>query len=96
MIKFTEAENNKQFISISNFNIPTEKLISILTKEKPNIIEGIYQIDEVEILLALENVTYGFSLNELRRIINNYTPAIVYCFCVDLNLKSQRYIDKND
>ena len=90
MIKFTEAENNKQFISISNFDIPTEELISILTKEKPNIIDGIYRIDEGEILLTLDNVTYGFSLNELRRIINNYTPAIVYCFCVDLNLESQR------
>lgn len=95
MIKFTEQDNNKQFISIeikSNETDIIRDLIYILKSTYPALQQSNIIFDDSEILIEIDNnINYGFSLNELKEYIKTVAAATVTHFCVDLTEPSQRY-----
>lgn len=93
MIKFTEQDNNKQFISIEIKDNKSTKIISENLKktyvalQQANII-----YDTSEIIIEIDNnIDFGFSLNELREHIKTVAAATVTHFCVDTDEPTQRY-----
>ena len=100
MIKFTKADDNKQFISIIvNGNKPIQDVYNYIVNLYPIVKNIFYKMDSSEILLNLlsidaqrqNNFTYGFSLNQLRQSINKIARCTVTHFSVDLTEPSQRY-----
>lgn len=93
MIKFTEKDNNKQFISIELKDNTTTEIIS---KNLKKIYESLQQAniicDTSEIIIEIDNnMDFGFSLNELREYINTLVEATVSHFVVDMDEPTQRY-----
>lgn len=89
---FNLTDDNKQYISITiKDGASTNKVADHIIGKIP-VIEKISKYDSDEILIQLENnIDYGFSLNELRKKIAEIAKADIYIFCVDINMKSQRY-----
>ncbi len=93
MIKFTEKDNNKQFISIElKDNTSTEMIIENLKKTYEALQQANIIFDDSEILIEINNnINYGFSLNELREYIKTNAAATVTHFSVDTDEPTQRY-----
>ncbi len=95
MIKFTNAYDNQQFISIAIDNpeeVNVDYLISRIKAEYPSIQALHIVFDESEILIPLTNdCKYGFSLNQLREYLRPIAAATVSHFCVDMDEPTQRY-----
>lgn len=93
MIKFTEKDNNKQFISIVVKDGKATATINESLKEKfPALQQANIIFDDAEILIEIDNnIKYGFSLNQLREYIGTITAADVTTFCVDTDEPEQRY-----
>ncbi len=93
MIKFTEQDNNKQFISIEiKDNTPTETISENLKNKYPALQQANIIFDDSEILIEIDNnINYGFSLNELREYIKTNAAATVTHFSVDTDEPTQRY-----
>lgn len=99
MIKFTTVDDNKQFISIIvNDNTPIQNIYNYIVELYSPVKDVFNKMDSNEILLNLlsseeqkkNKFTYGFSLNELKKAINNIACCTVTHFCVDLAEPSQR------
>lgn len=93
MIKFTEQDNNRQFISIEiKDNTPTETISENLKKTYEALQQANIVFDGSEILIEIDNsINYGFSLNELREHIKTIAAATVIHFSVDTDKPTQRY-----
>lgn len=93
MIKFTEQDNNKQFISIEiKDNTPTEAISENLKKTYEALQQANIICDTSEIIIEIDNnIDFGFSLNELREYIKTIAAATVTHFCVDTDEPTQRY-----
>lgn len=101
MIRFTKADDNKQFISIivNDNNTSIQNVYNYIAVLYPSIKNVFYKMDNDEILFDLlsgneqekNNFTYGFSLNQLKQTINHIACCSVTHFCVDLAEPSQRY-----
>ncbi len=93
MIKFTEKDNNKQFISINtDENTNIDIIVQEIRKQYPSLKQLHIIFDEAEILIPLETgFPYGFSLNELREYIKPIAAATVTHFSVDTEEPTQRY-----
>lgn len=94
MIKFTEQDNNKQFISIAvKDNTPTETINENLKNKYAALQQANIIFDDSEILIKIDNnINYGFSLNELREYIKTVAAATVTHFSVDKDEPTQRYL----
>lgn len=92
MLHFTEFEDNRQFISITiKDGTSTRKVLDFLEAFYPTIRTYLYTFDREEIALNLDNnIEYGFTLNQLRDVVNHIADAEVYTFAVDINKKDQR------
>lgn len=99
MIKFNKADDNKQFISIIvNDNTSIQNVYNYIDGLYPSIKNVFNRMDDNEILLNLlspdeqkqNNLTYEFSLNQLRKTVNHIACCTVTHFCVDLAESSQR------
>lgn len=92
MIKFTEKDNNKQFISIKvNDDTPTKTILNSLKNTYSALQQANIIFDESEILIEIDNnINYGFSLNELRAYIKTITTATITHFSVDTDEPTQR------
>lgn len=93
MIKFTDKDNNKQFISIKvNDNMPTKALYENLKETYSALQQANIIFDASEIIIEIDNnIDFGFSLDELRKHIKNLADVTVTHFCVDLAEPLQRY-----
>lgn len=92
MIKFTDEEQNKQFIAIElKEKINSNAVYSYLKAYFPIIEKGFYKMDEDEIILNFEGIEYNFSLNELKEEAATIAKVDAYVFAVDMKEKSQRY-----
>jgi len=93
MIKFTNKDNNKQFISIEVKDSKTTATICESLKEKFTALQHANIIfDDSEILIEIDNnINYGFSLNELREYMKTIAAANVTHFSVDTDEPTQRY-----
>ena len=93
MIKFTEKDNNKQFISIESKDSALNKIIiKNLTNTYSALQQANIVLDDSEILIEIDNnINYGFSLNELREHLKNIAPATIKHFIVDTDEPNQRY-----
>ena len=93
MIKFTKADDDRQFIAIAiNDNTPAQRVYNYI-KDLHISINGLpFAIDNDEIVIEiLDNVHLNFSLNDLRLALKKISANIVVGhFCVDLSDKSQR------
>jgi len=94
MIKFTGKNENEQFVSILiNDEMSTKKVYEHVKSLYDSINLCFYKMDDEEIVLKLtSDIEYGFSLNELRQTVNKIANATITCFCVDLQVPSQRYM----
>jgi len=92
MIKFTEEENYKQYVSIAiHGKTNTQDVLNYISKVYPTIDPAFCRMDKKEILFALEqNIRYGFSLNELCSTVKQIADATVSYVIVDMALKGQR------
>ncbi len=95
MIKFTEKDNNKQFISIElKDNTSTEIISENLKKTYESLQQANIIYDTSEIIIEIDNnINYGFSLNELREHIKTVAAATVTHFAVDIEEPTQRYCE---
>lgn len=95
MIKFTEKDNNKQFISIVvQGSTPNGIIIEHIMNTYSALQQANTISDNSEILIELNNnINYGFSLNELREYLKTITDAdvLVTHFSVDTDEANQRY-----
>lgn len=93
MIKFTEQDNNKQFISIEvKDNTPTETITENLKNTYAALQQANIFFDNSEIIIEIDNnISYGFSLNELKQHIETIAAATVTHFSVDTDEPTQRY-----
>ena len=93
MIKFTNEDNNKQFISIEIKDGKTTATICERLKEKFSALQHANIIsDDTEILIEIDNnINYMFSLNEFKKYIETITAANVTHFSVDTDKPAQRY-----
>lgn len=94
MIKFTEQDNDRQFISIKvNDDTPTKTIFENIKNTYSALQQANTIFDESEILIEIDNsVDYGFSLNELREYIKTITTATITHFSVDTDEPNQRYL----
>lgn len=95
MIKFTNSNNDEQYISIAVDNPEDTNINDLVDKikaEYPSIQTLHVIFDESEILIPLINdCNYGFSLNQLREYLKPIAAATVSHFCVDTDEPLQRY-----
>lgn len=93
MIKFTEKDNNKQFISIKlKDNTSTEIISENLKKIYKALQQASIICDTSEIIIEIDNnIDFGFSLNELREHIKTVAAATITHFSVDTDKPTQRY-----
>lgn len=93
MMKFTEKDNNKQFISIAVKDGKSTATINESLKEKyPALQHANIILDCSEILIEIDNaINFGFSLNQLREYIGTITAADVTTFSVDTDEPTQRF-----
>ncbi len=93
MIKFTENDNNKQFIAIElKDNTAAEIIIENLKNTYESLQQANIICDTSEIIIEIDNsINYGFSLNELREHIKTVAGVTVTHFCVDTDEPTQRY-----
>ena len=93
MKKFTKGDENRQFIEINISDASrTIYILETLKDTYPVLNDVLFDITSHAILFEIiEKVRYGFSLNQLRTLIKNFTPiATVKCFTVDLDEPNQR------
>ena len=93
MIKFSNQDNNRQFIEITiKDNTPTGTIIENIKNTYSPLQQANTIFDESKILIEINNsVDYGFSLNELREYIKTIIAATVTHFSVDTDEPNQRY-----
>lgn len=93
MIKFTNKDDNKQFISITvSDNTPTKALCENIKEIYSSLQQANIIYDDSEIVIELDNsINYGFSLSDLREHIKTVAAATVSHFSVDINKPTQRY-----
>lgn len=98
MIKFTEKDNNKQFIAIEIKSNEIDKIsdsaviVYSLKKAYSALQQANIIFDDTEILIEIDNnINYGFSLNELKEYIKTITAATITHFSVDTEELAQRY-----
>ena len=93
MIKFTNKDDNKQFISIkTDKNINIDLIVDKIRKQFPSLKQLHIVFDEAEILIPIESgFAYGFSLNQLRDYIKPIAAVTISHFAVDIGLPAQRY-----
>lgn len=93
MIKFTEKDNNKQFVAIELKDNTAAEIISENLKKTYEALQQANIIcDTSEIIIEIDNnIDFGFSLNELREYIKTIAAATVTHFCVDTDEPTQRY-----
>lgn len=96
MIKFSNENNDEQYISIAVDNPEDTNINDLVDRIKakyPSIQALHIAFDESEILIPLTNdCNYGFSLNQLREYLKPIAAAAtVSHFCVDVDEPSQRY-----
>ena len=94
MIKFSNADDNKQFVTIiPNDDTGTNKIITHIIDKHPTIAGNIYAYDAEEILLNLYNAAvspYDFSLSELKNTVAEISAADVCPLVVDMETEEQR------
>ena len=85
MIKFTNEDNNRQFIEITiKDNTPTGTIIENIKNTYSALQQANIIFDNSEIIIEIfNNFNYGFSLNELREYIKTITTATITHFSVD-------------
>lgn len=93
MIHFSKKDDNEQFISIViTDGTDPKKVLGYISEHYPILNQILYKIDDEEIIFPLKNdIEYGFSLNALRTAVSDIAKSTVSCFCVDLDLPSQRF-----
>ena len=93
MIHFSKNDDNRQFIGINiTDGTDTKKVLGYISEHYPILNQILYKIDDEEIIFPLRNdIEYGFSLNALRTAVSDIAKSTVSCFCVDLELPSQRF-----
>lgn len=93
MIKFTDKDNNKQFIAIElKDNTAAKIIIENLKKTYESLQQANIIFDTSEIVIEIDNnINFGFSLNELREHIKTVAAVTVTHFCVDTDEPTQRY-----
>ena len=93
MIKFTNEDNNRQFIEITiKDNTPTGTIIENIKNTYSALQQANIIFDNSEIIIEIfNNFNYGFSLNELREYIKTITTATITLFSVDTDEPNQRY-----
>lgn len=93
MIKFTNEDNNRQFIEITiKDNTPTGTIIENIKNTYSALQQANIIFDNSEIIIEIfNNFNYGFSLNELREYIKIITTATITHFSVDTDEPNQRY-----
>lgn len=93
MIKFTNEDNNRQFIEITiKDNTPTGTIIENIKNTYSALQQANIIFDNSEIIIEIfNNFNYGFSLNELREYIKTITTATITHFSVDTDEPNQRY-----
>ena len=92
MIKFSNKDNDRQLIEITiKGNTPTGTIIENIKNTYSALQQANTIFDDSEILIEIDNVDYGFSLNELREYIKTFAAAAVTHFSVDTDEPNQRY-----
>lgn len=94
MIKFSNADDNKQFVAIiPNDDTGTNKIITHIIDKHPTIAGNIHAYDAEEILLNLYNAAvspYDFSLSKLKSTVAEISAADVCPLVVDMDIEEQR------
>lgn len=84
MITFSQADDNKQYIS---FRCPADYMVVPLVFIGRHATAANIRYDNDELIVEITEKGFGFPLNEIRRLVPD---ATITSFCVDMDLESQR------